>query len=51
MPTFCKPSVRYDTQCPVIYALDIVDQKWKLPIMWYLSNKDATRYNELKQKI
>jgi len=41
----------YETQCPVIYALDIVGQKWKLPIMWYLLKKDATRYNELKRKV
>lgn len=41
----------YETQCPVIYALDIVGQKWKLPIMWYLSNKNAIRYNELKRKV
>jgi len=41
----------YETQCSVIYALDIVGQKWKLPIMWYLLKKDATRYNELKRKV
>lgn len=41
----------YETKCPVIYALDIVGQKWKLPIMWYLSSKDSTRYNELKRKV
>lgn len=41
----------YDIQCPVIYALDIVGQKWKLPIMWCLSTKDSTRYNELKRKV
>ena len=41
----------YETQCPIIYALDIVGQKWKLPIMWYLSDNDTLRYNELKRKI
>ncbi|ALB43901.1 HxlR family transcriptional regulator [Clostridium sp. MF28] len=41
----------YETECPVIYALDILGQKWKLPIMWYLSSKDSTRYNELKRKV
>lgn len=40
----------YETQCPIIYALSIVGQKWKLPIMWYLFKKDATRYNELKRR-
>lgn len=41
----------YETQCPVIYALDIVGQKWRLPIMWYLLEAEPTRYNELKRKI
>ncbi len=33
----------YRTECPVLYALDIIGQKWKLPIIWYLSAKDSTR--------
>jgi DNA-binding HxlR family transcriptional regulator len=41
----------YERKCPVIYALDILGQKWKLPIMWRLSNKDFIRYNELKRSI
>jgi DNA-binding HxlR family transcriptional regulator len=41
----------YETQCAVIYALDIVGQKWKLPIMWYLLEAEPTRYNELKRRI
>ena len=41
----------YDMQCPVIYALGIVGQKWKLPIMWYLLEAEPARYNELKRKI
>ena len=41
----------YQTQCPVIYALDIVGQKWKLPIMWYLLEAEPARYNELKRRI
>ena len=41
----------YETQCPVIYALDIVGQKWKLPIMWYLLKEEPARYNELKRRI
>ncbi|EHJ00450.1 transcriptional regulator, HxlR family [Clostridium sp. DL-VIII] len=41
----------YGTEYPVLYALDIIGQKWKLPIIWYLSAKDSTRYNELKRKI
>lgn len=41
----------YETKCPIIYALDIVGQKWKLPIMWYLLKNETTRYNELKRRV
>jgi DNA-binding HxlR family transcriptional regulator len=41
----------YEMQCPVIYALEIVGQKWRLPIMWYLLEMEPVRYNELKRKI
>lgn len=41
----------YEKRCPVIYALDIVGQKWRLPIMWYLARTEPARYNELKRKI
>lgn len=41
----------YETKCPLIYALEIIGQKWKLPIMWYLFDNDFTRYNELKRKV
>jgi len=40
-----------ESRCPVLYALDIIGQKWKLPILWYLRAADATRYNELKRRI
>ena len=41
----------YETKCPIIYALDLIGQKWKLPILWYLFQKDVTRYNELKRSV
>ena len=41
----------YETKCPIIYALDLIGQKWKLPILWYLFQKEATRYNELKRSV
>ncbi len=41
----------YSTKCPLIYALEIIGQKWKLPIMWYLFDNEFTRYNELKRKV
>lgn len=41
----------YESNCPLLYALDIVGKKWKLPIMWYLAQDEKTRYNELKRKL
>ena len=38
-------------KCPIIYALDIVGQKWKIPIMWHLSEQEVIRYNELKRSV
>lgn len=38
-------------RCPILYALDLVGQKWKLPILWYLHEASATRYNELKRRM
>lgn len=40
-----------EKKCPILYALDIIGQKWKLPILWYLHEKENTRYNELKRRI
>ncbi|SUP42026.1 winged helix-turn-helix transcriptional regulator [Veillonella criceti] len=38
-------------ECPILYALQIIGQKWKLPILWYLHEQQTTRYNELKRRI
>jgi len=38
-------------KCPILHALSIIGQKWKLPIIWYLHEKENTRYNELKRRI
>lgn len=41
----------YDIKCPIIYAIEIIGQKWKLPILWQLAEYDMLRYNELKRKV
>jgi len=41
----------YDTQCPILYAMEIIGQKRKLPILWYIADKQVIRYNELKRKV
>lgn len=40
-----------ETECPLIYALNIVGAKWKLPIMWYVLENEPIRYNELKRQV
>ncbi|MDO4560623.1 MAG: helix-turn-helix domain-containing protein [bacterium] len=37
--------------CPVVYALGVIGQKWKLPILWHLFPQEATRYSELKRSV
>ena len=40
-----------NNKCPIIYAMKILGSKYKLPILWYLHEKNSTRYNELKRRI
>ncbi|MNC45756.1 putative HTH-type transcriptional regulator YybR [compost metagenome] len=38
--------------CPLIYSLNIVSGKWKLPLLWHLANNQTgVRYNELKRRL
>lgn len=43
----------YETPCPILYAMEIIGQKWKLPILWYIAdNQNQTlRYRELERKV
>ena len=46
------PEANVDSErCPVLYALGVVGQKWKLPVLWYLHEKPTTRFNELKRRV
>lgn len=36
--------------CPVMGALNIIGGKWRIPILWKLTNK-TLRYNELKRQL
>lgn len=37
-------------ECPVRYALAMIGQKWKIPILWHLAEVDRPlRYSELKR--
>ncbi|GEO69181.1 winged helix-turn-helix transcriptional regulator [Levilactobacillus acidifarinae] len=54
-PTDCalptEPRDYYHEDCPVLYALGKVDQKWKLPILWQIAGHHGLRYNELKRQV
>ena len=41
----------YETRCPILYAMEIFGQKWKLPILWYIAESDVLRYKELQRKV
>ena len=34
-----------------MYAMSILGQRWKLPILWHLADEGTLRYNELKRGI
>lgn len=37
--------------CPITYALKLIGGKWRIPILWTLSQNGTMRYNELKRNI
>ncbi len=38
-------------ECPIIYAIRLIGQKWKIPILWKLTEYDMLHFNELKRQI
>ncbi|MBP3209118.1 MAG: restriction endonuclease subunit S [Oscillospiraceae bacterium] len=43
----------YETKCPILYAMELIGQKWKLPILWYIADaqNQTLRYRELERKV
>ena len=43
----------YETDCPILYAMNLIGQKWKLPILWYIADAEnqTLRYRELERKV
>ena len=43
----------YETECPILYAMQLIGQKWKLPILWYIADAEnqTLRYRELERKV
>ncbi len=37
--------------CPIVYAINIIGQKWKIPILWNIAEYDTLHYNELKRLV
>jgi DNA-binding HxlR family transcriptional regulator len=42
---------RCEQICPIVYALNIIGQKWKIPVLWNISEYGSLHYNELKRVI
>lgn len=38
-----------DDICPVMYAMSLIGQKWKINILWHLADEGHVRYNALKR--
>lgn len=43
----------YETRCPILYAMQLLGQKWKLPILWYIADAEnqTLRYRELERMV
>jgi DNA-binding HxlR family transcriptional regulator len=39
------------TECPVTFALGILNGKWKFSIVYYLSKTEYLRFNELQREL
>lgn len=37
--------------CPVAFALKAIEGKWKLPVLWVLTQNGTLRYNELRRAV
>lgn len=37
--------------CPVAYTLKVIEGKWKMPILWVLSQNGTLRFSELKKSV
>jgi len=42
---------RINDNCPVTFALSMLNGKWKLPIIWEINLADTIRFNELQRRL
>lgn len=40
-----------DEECPLAFALEVVGGKWRLPVVWELSQEPRLRYSELRRRL
>lgn len=45
------PENPYENKCPLLYAMEIIGSKWKLPLLWNLAHYERMHYNELKRDV
>lgn len=38
-------------ECSVSYAMEIINGKWKLLIIWHIGNEKVVRFNDLQRKV
>ncbi len=42
---------RCERICPIVHAINIIGQKWKIPILWNIAEHGVLHYNELKRLV
>lgn len=40
-----------ESNCPIVFAMGLIGQKWKLPILWRLAHYQTMHYNDLKRHV
>ncbi len=41
----------YEKKCSIVYAMELIGAKWKIPILWHLARYKVMHYNELKRHL
>lgn len=50
--TTCKDKLDNGNNiCPIVHAINIIGQKWKIPVLWNIAEYGVLHYNELKRLI
>ncbi|WP_298586382.1 helix-turn-helix domain-containing protein [uncultured Megasphaera sp.] len=41
----------YEKKCSIVYAMELIGAKWKIPIIWHLAHYQIMHYNELRRHL